>query len=66
VKLGRVDKQRETDCPPQGRLPDATLGAQHLRDIFYRMGFNDQEIVALSGISHLFTIVTFGGMYNNV
>ena len=23
--------------------------ASHLRDIFYRMGFNDQEIVALSG-----------------
>jgi len=24
-------------------------GAPHLRDIFYRMGFSDQEIVALSG-----------------
>ena len=24
-------------------------GVQHLRDIFYRMGMNDQEIVALSG-----------------
>ena len=23
--------------------------AQGLRDVFYRMGFNDQEIVALSG-----------------
>jgi cytochrome c peroxidase len=23
--------------------------AQHLRDIFYRMGFDDREIVALSG-----------------
>merc|ERR1711924_472220 len=23
--------------------------AQHMRDIFYRMGFNDQEIVALAG-----------------
>lgn len=32
-----------------GRLPDATQGAGHLRKIFYRMGFNDQEIVALSG-----------------
>jgi cytochrome c peroxidase len=32
-----------------GRLPDASQGAQHLRDIFHRMGFNDQEIVALSG-----------------
>lgn len=40
--------------PPDGRLPDADKGArvhtiQHLRDIFYRMGFTDQEIVALSG-----------------
>eukprot|EP00941_MAST-03F_sp_MAST-3F-sp1_P001439 g1439.t1 len=34
---------------PDGRLPDAALGADHLRDVFYRMGFNDQEIVALSG-----------------
>merc|ERR1711865_433488 len=25
------------------------MGAQHLRDVFYRQGFNDQEIVALSG-----------------
>jgi catalase (peroxidase I) len=46
---GRVDKSSESDCPPQGRLPDANLGAQHLRDVFYRMGFDDREIVALSG-----------------
>lgn len=32
-----------------GRLPDATQGSGHLRKIFFRMGFNDQEIVALSG-----------------
>jgi len=32
-----------------GLLPDATKGADHLRAIFGRMGFNDQEIVALSG-----------------
>jgi len=25
------------------------LGAAHLRDVFYRMGFDDREIVALSG-----------------
>jgi len=49
VALGRVDHQDGNKCPPNGRLPDATQGAQHLRDIFYRMGFNDQEIVALSG-----------------
>lgn len=30
------------NCPPDGRLPDASKGAQHIRDIFYRMGFNDQ------------------------
>jgi len=34
---------------PDDRLPDAAQGAQHLRDVFYRMGFSDQEIVALSG-----------------
>jgi len=32
-----------------GRLPDASQGAQHLRDVFYRMGFDDEAIVALSG-----------------
>ncbi|XP_015866914.2 L-ascorbate peroxidase 3 [Ziziphus jujuba] len=35
--------------PKEGRLPDAKLGAPHLRDIFYRMGLSDQDIVALSG-----------------
>lgn len=45
---GRRDKDIAA-CTPDGRLPDATKGNRHLRDIFYRMGFNDQEIVALSG-----------------
>jgi len=31
------------------RLPDGGQGADHIRHVFYRMGFNDQEIVALSG-----------------
>eukprot|EP00252_Welwitschia_mirabilis_P015088 TRINITY_DN33223_c0_g1_i1.p1 TRINITY_DN33223_c0_g1~~TRINITY_DN33223_c0_g1_i1.p1 ORF type:complete len:291 (+),score=64.93 TRINITY_DN33223_c0_g1_i1:267-1139(+) len=35
--------------PKEGRLPDASKGAQHLRDIFYRMGLSDKDIVALSG-----------------
>jgi len=48
-KLGRVDAAGASACPPNGRLPDAMQGAQHLRDVFHRMGFNDQEIVALSG-----------------
>lgn len=46
---GRSDASDSKACPPNGRLPDATQGAQHLRDVFYRMGFNDREIVALSG-----------------
>jgi cytochrome c peroxidase len=45
---GRIDGF-EQQVTPDGRLPDASQGADHLRDIFYRMGFNDQEIVALSG-----------------
>ncbi|CAD6503966.1 BgTH12-05708 [Blumeria graminis f. sp. triticale] len=45
---GRSDKDLSA-CTPDGRLPDATQGKKHLRDIFGRMGFNDQEIVALSG-----------------
>ncbi|CAO3632592.1 unnamed protein product [Mucor hiemalis] len=39
----------ETECTPDGRLPDAGKKQDHIRDIFYRMGFNDQEIVALAG-----------------
>lgn len=35
------------------RLPDGALGAAHIRDVFGRMGFSDQEIVALSGAHNL-------------
>lgn len=45
---GRVDGL-EVNQTPDGRLPDASQGAQHIRDIFGRMGFNDQETVALIG-----------------
>lgn len=48
-KSGRSDKPDGSHCTPDGRLPDAAQGAQHMRDIFYRMGFDDQEIVALAG-----------------
>jgi len=47
--FGRTDAPAGNYCPPNGRLPDAAQGAAHLRDVFGRMGFNDQEIVALSG-----------------
>lgn len=46
---GRTDDVDGTNCPPLGRLPDASQGAAHLRDVFYRMSFGDKEIVALSG-----------------
>ena len=52
-RAGRVDQPNGSHCTPDGRLPDAAQGAEHLRDIFGRMGFNDQEIVALSGAHSL-------------
>ncbi|PYI03717.1 heme peroxidase [Aspergillus sclerotiicarbonarius CBS 121057] len=45
---GRQDKDVAA-CTPDGRLPDAAKDHSHIRDVFYRMGFNDQEIVALIG-----------------
>ncbi|MEQ8837443.1 MAG: peroxidase family protein, partial [Lacipirellulaceae bacterium] len=48
-KFGRSDDDDNKNCPPNGRLPDASQGADHLREVFGRMGFNDQEVVALSG-----------------
>jgi cytochrome c peroxidase len=50
---GRDDHKDGKKSPADGRLPDAAQGAQHVRDIFYRMGFNDQEIVALVGAHSL-------------
>jgi cytochrome c peroxidase len=53
-RLGREDAESGETSPPDGRLPDADKGSrpktvQHVRDVFYRMGFNDKEIVALLG-----------------
>lgn len=53
-RYGRVDAMDPKAVTPDGRLPEADQGnpmatAKGLRSIFYRMGFNDQEIVALSG-----------------
>ncbi|CAN6476053.1 unnamed protein product [Victoria cruziana] len=51
MKYGRVDVTDSQQCPEEGRLPDAgpPSPADHLREVFYRMGLNDKEIVALSG-----------------
>nr|AFL70595.1 ascorbate peroxidase [Anthurium andraeanum] len=44
---GREDKPAP---PVEGRLPDATKGSDHLRQVFsHQMGLSDQDIVALSG-----------------
>jgi len=51
-KGGRRDAKSAESCPPDGRLPDADGDAAHVRKIFNRMGFNDQEIVALVGGGH--------------
>jgi cytochrome c peroxidase len=48
-RAGRPDADSKDDSMPDGRLPDATQGCPHLRSVFHRMGFSDQEIVALSG-----------------
>lgn len=54
-RAGRKDALSPDAVTPDGRLPNADKGspantAKHLRmEVFYRMGFNDQEIVALSG-----------------
>lgn len=53
-RTGREDMPSGETSPPDGRLPGADMGsrvatAQHVRDIFYRMGFDDREIVALLG-----------------
>jgi catalase (peroxidase I) len=71
---GRIDARDASAVTPDGRLPNADSGpkgsdpadAAHVRAIFNRMGFNDQEIVALSGAHALgrchtcVSIVSFG------
>ncbi|KAJ1673348.1 heme peroxidase [Spiromyces aspiralis] len=46
---GRLESHSPKDCTPDGRLPDGSKGADHVREVFYRMGFDDQEITALIG-----------------
>eukprot|EP00850_Spirogloea_muscicola_P022813 SM000313S11963 [mRNA] locus=s313:143:1855:+ [translate_table: standard] len=44
---GRLDL---TDSPDEGRLPNPTKGADHLRQVFVtQMGMTDKDIVVLSG-----------------
>ena len=53
-RLGRTDADSGETSPKECGLPDADKGSfknttQHVRDVFYRMGFSDREIVALLG-----------------
>lgn len=53
-RLGRIDADDSETSPKVCGLPDADKGsfkdtAEHVRHVFYRMGFNDKEIVALLG-----------------
>ncbi|XP_068647807.1 probable L-ascorbate peroxidase 6, chloroplastic/mitochondrial isoform X2 [Aristolochia californica] len=51
MKYGRVDVSKPDQCPEEGKLPDAgpSSPAEHLRNVFYRMGLDDKDIVVLSG-----------------
>ena len=57
LRFGRKDVDQPEGCAPEGNLPaggapwpaPAKGPGDHLRQVFYRMGFSDQEIVALSG-----------------
>lgn len=51
---GRVDDEDGSKSDPNDRLPNADMGSrastiEHMRAIFGRMGFSDQEMVALLG-----------------
>jgi len=48
-KPGRTDAVDGATAPPNKRLPNPSGGQDHQREMFYRMGFNDREIVALAG-----------------
>eukprot|EP00980_Cylindrotheca_fusiformis_P016249 scaffold4829_cov129-Cylindrotheca_fusiformis.AAC.9 len=52
--LGRVDDKDGSVSDPKDRLPNADMGGrkntiEHMRQVFGRMGFSDQEMVALLG-----------------
>ena len=57
MRYGRADISSPEKCPKEGNLPDAEPpfgdgaenASKHLRNVFNRMGFGDEEIVALSG-----------------
>ena len=51
TRFGRVDATSSAASVESqvGRLPDGDKGVDHLREIFHPKGFDDKDIVALSG-----------------
>ena len=51
TRFGRKDAESSEESVESqvGRLPDGDKGIGHLREIFHPKGFNDKDIVALSG-----------------
>ena len=51
TKFGRTDAKDASESVESqvGRLPDGDKGIDHLREIFHPKGFDDKDIVALSG-----------------
>lgn len=51
TRFGRVDAKDSSESVESqvGRLPDGDKGIDHLREIFHPKGFDDKDIVALSG-----------------
>ena len=47
-RSGRIDGTDEREAITQ-RLPDGAKDENHIRQVFYRLGFTDQETVALIG-----------------
>lgn len=47
--MGRIDAASAEECAPAGMLPGAHDSVEQIRTAFERMGFNNGEIVALSG-----------------
>ncbi|CAG8597168.1 2994_t:CDS:2 [Racocetra fulgida] len=49
VAIQEMVNSEAAACTPDGRLPDASKGPSHIRDIFYRMGFDDRPILFTNG-----------------
>lgn len=44
-----VPGRADADAPDEDNIPNPRGGSDHLRNVFYRMGLNDKDIVVLSG-----------------